>query len=325
MKATVFMTTGQGGPRLEYTDVPGPKRPGPGEILVRHTAIGAGFFAIDACRGLRAAPPPPFIPGIEAAGVVEMAGEGSNFSPGDRVAYGTARFGAYAEMRTMPAALAVGIPDGVPDEIAAAVISKGMVAHMALCRVFSVKKEHRIFVHAAAGGVGHIISQWASNAIGATVLGCVGAEDKIPTAEKSGCNAMTVGAQNVEEFVARFTDGEGVDVVYDGVGGTQSLGISVAAARPFGLIASLGQSAGEIPPVNVRLFDKKNLYFTRPVLQRYKSDRRELTLTAVELFTLVERNKIRPVVDSVMPLSAAATAHKKLLARANKGVILLRP
>jgi NADPH2:quinone reductase len=323
-KAVLFRQREDGSKGLDYVAVAAPKRPGPGQALVRHTAIGVGFYDIDACRGLRAAPALPFVPGIEACGVVEEAGAGVSFKKGDRVAYCTARYGAYSEFRLIPADLLVGVPDGVPDKIAAAALSKGMTAHMLLCRAFAVKPEHAVFIHAAAGGVGHILCQWAKNIIGAKVYGMVGHEKKEATAVRCGAESVVEGKLDPAEFVRGRTEGKGADVVYDGVGAA-TFDRSLDIARPFGLVVSYGQSSGPVPERNVRMLDKKCLYLTRPCLHAYKASRRELVLTAIELFNHIEKGKLKILVGGTFKLQDVAKAHEALAARGTVGSLVLEP
>src|SRR5690606_31467383 len=259
-----------GGPevlRWEPVEVPAP---GPGELRIRHTAVGLNFIDIYYRTGLYQPPGLPFTPGSEAAGVVEEVGEGvEGFKPGDRVAYGSASLGAYSEQRLVAADRVVHLPDNIDDATAAAMMLKGMTAQYLLRRTYRVEAGDTILIHAAAGGVGKIVCQWAK-LLGARVIGTVGSDEKAEEVRQLGCDHVIVYSR--EDFVARvreITDGRGVDVVYDSVGADTFMK-SLDCLRPLGMMVSFGQSSGKIPPFDVGILAQKGcLFLTRPTLFTY--------------------------------------------------------
>lgn len=315
-----------GGPdvlRWEAIDVPAP---GAGEIHIRHTAIGLNFIDVYFRTGLYPPPSLPFIPGAEAAGVVVAVGDDvADLQPGDRVAYGSAGLGAYSEERVVAADRVVRIPDAIDDETAAAMMLKGMTAQYLLRRTYRVKPGDTILIHAAAGGVGKIVCQWAKH-IGATVIGTVGSEEKAEQVRQLGCDHPIIYTQ--EDFVARtreITEGLGVDVVYDSVGATTFLK-SLDCLRPLGMMVSFGQSSGAIAPFDVSLLAQKGcLFLTRPNLFTYTATRDELVATAQELFDVVEPGNVQIEIGQRFPLKEAAAAQQALEARRTTGSTVLLP
>jgi NADPH2:quinone reductase len=314
-----------GGPDvLRWEDVP-VGEPGPGEARVRHTAIGLNFVEVYYRTGLYKAPALPFTPGSEAAGVVEAVGPGvTDVHPGMRVAYGSAPMGSYAEARLVPADRLVPLPDGIADRTAAAMMLKGMTAWYLLRRTVTVQPGDAILLHAAAGGVGLIASQWA-RALGATVIGTVGSDEKAALARAHGCEHVVVYTR--EDFVARvreITGGAGVRVAYDSVGQATWRG-SLDSLRPLGLLALFGQSSGPVPPIDPALLSKASYFLTRPSLFHYVAAREDLLTAARELFEVVQSGKVKIEVRQTYPLAEAARAHADLEARKTTGSTVLLP
>jgi NADPH2:quinone reductase len=315
-----------GGPDVLELESFEPAAPGPGEALVRQTAIGLNFIDIYFRTGLY--PPPsglPFTPGNEGAGVVEAVGGGvSEVTPGQRVAYAGA-LGAYADRRTLPARVLVPLPEAIPDEQGAAMMLKGMTAQYLLRQTYAVKPGDTILFHAAAGGVGLIACQWAKH-LGATVIGTVGSRDKAGLARAHGCDHVILYKD--EDFVARvkeITGGKGVPVVYDGVGRDTFLR-SLDCLRPRGLMVSYGNASGPIEPLNILLLSQKGaLYLTRPTLFTYTATRDQLEACAADLFDVVAKGVVRIEVHQRFRLDEAAAAHRALEGRGTTGSTLLLP
>ena len=300
--------------------------PGPGEARVRHTAVGLNFIDCYFRSGTYPPPALPMVLGFEAAGVVEAVGAGvSEVRPGDRIAYATRPMGAYAQARVMPAEQLVVLPDDIDDIHAAAMLLQGLTAHYLLRRTFAVQPGQTILLHAAAGGVGLIASQWAKH-LGATVIGTVGTAAKAELARAHGCDHAIVTAE--EDFAARVADitgGAGVPVVYDSVGRDTFMG-SLDCLAPLGMMVLFGQSSGTVEPINPGvLATKGSLYLTRPTLFDYVSTREALAVAAAELFGVVQRGAIKIEVNQTYPLSEVATAHADLEARRTTGSTVLIP
>ncbi len=313
-----------GGPevlRWEEVEVPDP---GPGELLVRHTAIGLNFIEVYQRAGLYSNPL-PFVPGNEAAGRVEAVGPGvREFQVGDRVAYGTAPVGSYAEVRVVPADRVVKLPRDVGEKVAAAVMLKGMTAEYLLRRTFPVRPGQTILFHAAAGGVGLLAIQWAK-ALGATVVGTVSTDQKAALARKLGCDHVVVTSR--EDFVDRVrevTGGRGVPVVYDSVG-KDTFAKSLQCLAPRGMLVLFGQSSGPVPPVDPAVLQKGSTYLTRPSLFAYNSRREDLLESAAALFEQIESGHVTVDVQHSYPLERAADAHRALEGRKITGSCLLLP
>lgn len=293
--------------------------PGRGEVRLRHTAVGLNFIDVYHRSGLYPVSLPA-TPGLEACGVVEEVGEGvTELKPGDRVAYASPPMGAYAEARLMPADRLVKVPEGISDLQAASMMLKGMTAEYLVRRTFRVGPEHTVLVHAAAGGVGLILCQWA-RALGATVIGTVGSDEKAKLAEAHGCKYPIVYTR--ENFVARVLDitgGRKCDVVYDSVG-KDTFMKSLDCLRMFGMLVSFGQSSGPVPPLDVGVLSAKgSLYLTRPTLMHYTAKREDLVMSANALFQMVLDGKIRIEINQTYPLKEAAQAHRDLQARKTTG------
>jgi NADPH2:quinone reductase len=299
--------------------------PGKGEVRIRHRAIGLNFLDVYFRSGLYKAPSLPFVPGNEGAGDVVAVGRGvSEFKPGDRVAY-VGGLGAYAEERVVPADRLVKLPRGVSYEQAAAIMLKGLTAHYLLRRTFKVKQGDTILCHAAAGGVGHLLCQWA-NALGVTVIGTAGGAAKVKIAKANGCHhVIDYKTQDFVERVKKITKGAGVDVVYDGVGKDTYPG-SLDCLRPLGMWVLFGQSSGPPPPLEMGILAKKgSLFATRPTLFTYIAKREDLLKGARELFRVVANGTVKIGIDQRYALKDAAKAHRDLEARKTTGASLLLP
>ncbi|UOK70225.1 quinone oxidoreductase family protein [Ancylobacter polymorphus] len=300
--------------------------PGAGEVRLRHTAIGLNFIDTYFRSGLYPAPGGlPFTPGNEAAGIVLQVGEGvSGFKPGDRVAYGSA-LGAYCSERIMSAAPLVKLPESIADETAAAMMLKGMTARYLLRQTHKVKAGDTLLVHAAAGGVGQILCQWATH-LGATVIATVGSAAKAEIAKE--CGAAYVINYSEEDFVARvkdITEGALCDVVYDGVG-QATYPASLDCIKPRGLFASFGNASGAITNFSLlALSQKGSLYATRPTLFTHISTREDLLANANDLFEVVSSGVVKIPVNQRYALADAADAHRDLEARRTTGSTVLLP
>lgn len=298
--------------------------PGPGQVRVRNAAIGLNFIDTYQRSGLYPMPM-PFTLGSEGAGVVEAVGpKVKELKVGDRVAY-SGPVGAYAEVLLRPADRLVKIPAGIDDRTAAAMMLKGLTAQYLCRRTYRVKKGDTVLVHAAAGGVGQILSQWCK-ALGATVIGTVGSDEKAPLAKKAGCRHVIVTSrENFVERVKEITRGKRVPVVYDGVGKDTFMG-SLDCLRPLGMMASYGNASGAVPPFNLGLLAQKgSLFLTRPTLATYAATREELVKGARELFAVVKSGKVKISVNQTYPLKDAAQAHQDLEARKTTGSTVLLP
>jgi NADPH:quinone reductase len=315
-----------GGPEvLRYEDVE-VRRPGKGEALIRHTAIGVNFIDIYYRSGLY--PPPaglPLIPGSEAAGVVIETGEGvDTVTPGDRVAY-AGPLGAYAEERVIAADRLVKIPDGISDEQAAAMMLKGMTVAYLVLRTHPVKPGDIVLYHAAAGGVGLMFCQWAKH-LGATVIGTAGSADKMTLAKAHGCDhVINYRDTDFAAAVKEITAGRMCDVVYDSVG-KDTFPASLDCLKPMGLFVSFGQSSGPIPPFSMALLSQKgSLFATRPTLFTYIAKRADLEAYAAALFDVVGKGIVKVEINQRHALADAAQAHADIEARRTTGTSVLIP
>ena len=315
-----------GGPEVLSYEDNDPGRPAAGQVLLRHTAIGLNFLDVYYRTGLY--PPPngfPLIPGGEAAGVVLEVGEGvDGVKAGDRVAYSTAT-GAYCQQRVVPADRLVKIPDGISDEQAAAMMLKGMTAEYLLRRTFKVRPGDTILCHAAAGGVGLIVGQWAK-ALGAKTIGTAGSAEKVALARQNGYDhVIDYSTQDFVAEVNRLTDGRKCDVVYDSVGKDTFPG-SLDCLRPLGMFVLFGQSSGPVPPFNLGLLAQQgSLFATRPTLFTYVASRADLEASANALFDIVKSGKVVVQINQRYPLAEVARAHADLEARKNTGTTILIP
>lgn len=314
-----------GGPgvmRLEDVEVPAP---GDGEVQVRHTAIGVNYIDVYDRSGLYPQDMPAGL-GREAAGVVSAIGRKvRGFRKGDRVAYVHSVPGSYSEMRNVPAARLVKIPADITDEQAAVLMLKGMTAAYLLRHTHRVKRGEVIVVHAAAGGVGLLLSQWG-RALGATVIGIVGSEEKAKLAKKNGCKHVIVrDAEPIEAHVRALTRGRGADVVYDAVG-KDTFFQSLNCLRKRGLMVSYGSASEPVPPFSLaELVRRGSLFITRPTLFDYTAERADLESLARETFGAVKKKWVKVQIHQRYPLAEAAQAHRDLEARKTTGASVLLP
>ena len=315
-----------GGPeqlRWDEVDVPDP---GPGQVRLRQTAIGLNYIDTYHRTGLYPVPALPAVIGMEAAAVVEAIGpDVAELKIGDRVAYASPPVGAYAEVRLMPADRLVVLPRAIGDVEAAAMMLQGMTAWYLLKRTFRVQPGDPILVHAAAGGVGLILCQWAK-LLGAIVIGTVGSDEKAELARSHGCQHPIVYTR--EDFAKRtreITGGEGVAVVYDGIGKDTFTG-SLDALRPMGLLVSFGNASGPVPPFEPAILSQKgSLFLTRPTLMHYTAKRADLVTAATDLFEVVVDGSVKIAINQTYPLAEAAQAHRDLEARKTTGSTVLLP
>ena len=314
-----------GGPEVlswEEVDVPAPAA---GEATVRHHAVGLNFIDTYHRTGLYPLPLPAGI-GLEGAGVVEAVGAGvSEVKVGDRVAYAGGPVGAYAEVRNIPAHRLLRLPDAIAFDTAAAMMLQGLTAAYLLRRTYRVQAGDTVLIHAAAGGVGLIACQWAK-ALGATVIGTVGSPAKAELARAHGCDhVINYSTENFTQRVREITGGEGVPVVYDGVGKDTFMG-SLDSLRPLGMMVSYGNASGPVPPFDLLLLSQKgSLFVTRPTIVNYTAKRADLEALGAELFDVVASGKVRIEVNQTYPLKEAAQAHRDLEARKTTGSTILLP
>jgi NADPH2:quinone reductase len=311
-----------GGPEVLKWEEVEVGEPGPGQVLLRQEAAGINFIDVYHRTGLYPQPL-PFTPGVEGAGVVEAVGPGvANVKVGDRVAY-AGSVGGYAEERLIEADRLVKVPDAIPFDQAAAMMLQGMTAQMLLRRVFPLSKGDTILIHAAAGGVGLIVCQWAS-ALGATVIGTVGTEEKAELARAHGCaHPIVYTKQDFVAEVQHITGGEKLPVVYDSVGKDTFLK-SLDCLRVRGLMVSFGNASGPPDPIAPSLLQQKgSLFLTRPTINHYIATREQLEQSAAELFEMVTSGKVKVEVKQRFALKDAADAHRALEGRKTSGSTVL--
>ncbi|MCB1777992.1 MAG: quinone oxidoreductase [Candidatus Competibacteraceae bacterium] len=315
-----------GGPEvLRWEDVP-VSEPGPGQLRIRHAAIGLNYIDVYHRNGLYPLPSLPWTWGMEGAGRVEAVGAGvTEFQVGDRVAYASPPVGAYAEVRLIPADRVVALPETIDDQTAAAMMLQGMTAQYLLRRTYRVQPGDAILLHAAAGGVGLIASQWARQ-LGALVIGTVGSDEKAEIARAHGCHHTIVySRENFVDRVREITNGQGVAVVYDSVGQETFTG-SLDCLRPLGMMVSFGNASGPVPPFEPGMLAAKgSLFLTRPTLMTYIAKREDLVATAAELFEVVAIGAVKIEVRQTYPLAETAQAHRDLEARKTTGSTVLLP
>ncbi|PJI39422.1 quinone oxidoreductase [Ferrovibrio sp.] len=299
--------------------------PGPGQIRLKNSAAGLNYIDTYHRTGLYKLPL-PLVLGMEGAGTVTAVGDGVNdIKVGDRVAYASAPLGSYSEERLMQADRVVVLPQAISDQTAAAIMLKGMTTEYLVQRTYKVKPGDTVLFHAAAGGVGLLFGQWAK-ALGATVIGTVGSEDKAKLAKAHGYDhIINYRTENFAERVKEITKGAGVPVVYDGVGKDTWAG-SLDCLSPFGLMVSFGNASGPVPPFEIAtLAGKGSLYVTRPTLVTYTAKRADLVASAKALFEVVSSGKVKVEVPQTYALKDAARAHEDLEARKTTGSTLLLP
>ena len=324
--AQAIMVRTLGGPEVLKIEGVTLSAPGPGEVQIRQVAVGVNFIDVYFRTGLyKSAEGLPFIPGKEGAGIVTAVGDNvSTFSVGDRVAYASSD-GAYASERNIEVSQLVKVPDGITLETAAAMMLKGMTAQYLLNQTFKVGPETTLLFHAAAGGVGLIAGQWAK-ALGATVIGTAGSQDKIDLALAHGYDhVINYRTDNFVSAVKEITGGKGVDVVYDSVG-KDTYPASLDCIKPRGLWVSFGNSSGPVEGVNIGILAQKgSLFATRPTLFSYVSTRPALEACANSLFDVVQSSKVRININQTYALADASQAHADLEARKTSGTTLLIP
>ena len=314
-----------GGPEaMQWDDVPTPE-PGPGEALVRHEAVGLNYIDVYFRTGLYKAPSLPATLGMEAAGTVSAVGPGvTDIAVGDRVAYAMGPIGAYATERVIAADRLLKLPDGIDFKTAAAMMLQGMTAQYLIRRTYRVKSGDTIVVHAAAGGVGLILCQWAKH-LGASVIGVVSTEQKAELARAHGAAHTVIGHTHLPEEVKKLTGGAMVPAVYDSVG-KDTFVASLDCLAPFGLMVSFGNASGAVPPFDLGILSAKgSLYITRPTLATYTAKRADLEATARDLFEVVQSGAVKIEVNQTFPLKDAAAAHRALEARQTTGSTVLLP
>ena len=324
--AQAIMVRTLGGPDVLKIEGITLSAPGPGEVQIRQVAVGVNFIDVYFRTGLyKSAEGLPFIPGKEGAGIVTAVGDNvSSFAVGDRVAYASSD-GAYASERNIEISQLVKVPDDITLETAAAMMLKGMTAQYLLNQTFKVGPETTLLFHAAAGGVGLIAGQWAK-ALGATVIGTAGSQDKIDLALAHGYDHMiNYRTDNFVSAVKEITGGKGVDVVYDSVG-KDTYPASLDCIKPRGLWVSFGNSSGPVEGVNIGILAQKgSLFATRPTLFSHVSTRPALEACANSLFDVVQSNKVRININQTYALADASQAHADLEARKTSGTTLLSP
>jgi NADPH:quinone reductase len=314
----------QGGPEvLQYEEVQ-VGEPGPGQARIRHTAIGVNFVDTYQRSGLYPMQVPQ-VAGNEGAGVVEAVGQGvTDLKPGDRVAY-TGLPGSYCDVRVVPADRMVKLPQGITEEQAASMMLKGLTVHYLIHTTYPVKKGETVLWHAAAGGVGSIACQWLK-ALGVTVIGTAGSDEKVSLAKAHGAeHVVNYSRENFVERVQAITGGKKVPVVYDSVGKTTWEG-SLECLRPRGLMVSFGNASGPVAPVNLGILSTKgSLYVTRPTLATHIASRADLVARANDLFEVVESGKVKIETTKRYKLAHAEQAHRDLEGRKTTGSIVLQP
>ena len=323
-KAIIIHETG-GADVLKWEDVT-LGEPGPGEATVRHTDIGLNFIDIYGRTGLYPLPSLPHGLGMEGAGEVTAIGEGvSDIEVGDRVAYVAAPPGAYAEERNVAADRLVKLPDGIANDTAAAMMLKGLTAQYLIRQIHKVKAGDTILIHAAAGGVGLIVCQWAKH-LGATVIGTVGSDEKAELAKQHGCDhAIIYTRESFKDRVADITGGEGVEVVYDSIGKDTFMD-SLDCLKPLGMMVTFGNATGPVDPFAPGLLAAKgSLFVTRPTLFTYIAKRDDLVAMANDLFDVVSSGAVKIEINQTYDLKDAAQAHRDLEGRKTTGCTILKP
>jgi NADPH2:quinone reductase len=314
-----------GGPEVLQWESVDVGEPGAGEARVRHTAIGVNYIDTYHRSGLYKLALPSGL-GTEGAGIVEAVGPGvADVRPGDRVAYSGGPLGAYSEVRVMPADRLVKLPDGVSDKLAATLMLKGLTVQYLFRQTFPLKGGETILFHAAAGGIGLIACQWA-RALGVTMIGTVGSDEKAALAKANGCtHTIVYTRENFVERVKQLTSGKGVPVVYDGVG-KDTFPASLDCLSPRGMFVSFGNASGAIPAFDILLLSQKgSLYATRPTLATFTASRAATLAMCEDMFSLVLAGKLRNDARQTYALKGAAQAHRDLESRKTTGATILLP
>jgi NADPH:quinone reductase len=312
-----------GGPEVLSWQEVAVGKPGQGQVRLRHTAVGLNYIDTYHRSGLYPMPMPSGL-GSEAAGVVEEVGPGvTGLKAGDRVAYAGGPIGAYADERVLPADRLVPVPQGITDQQAAAMMLKGMTAWYLVRRTHPVQRGETILIHAAAGGVGLIVCQWAKH-LGATVIGTVGSDEKAEFVKKNGCDhPILYKREDLAARVDELTHGKRLPVVYDSVG-KDTFYKSLDCLAPLGLMVSFGQSSGAIGPVDIGILAAKgSLFLTRPTLNNYTATSEDLLTASRELFDVVQSGAVKIAINQTYPLRDAARAHRDLQGRRTTGQTVL--
>ncbi len=325
MEAEAVVVRRHGGPEVLVAERVSVPPPGPGEVRLRQTAAGVNYVDVYVRTGEYPFLTPPGTPGVEAAGMVLEVGEGvSHILPGDRVAYACLPVGGYAALRTMKADQLVVLPDAIDDETAAAVMLKGLTAECLLRRTHRVRRGEVVLVHAAAGGVGLLLCQWAKY-LGATVIGTVSTPEKARLARDAGCDyPIVTAAEDFAERVREATQGRGADVIYDGVGKTSFAGSLKSLARRGHLVV-YGHASGPPEPIAHSALAEKSATVTSPVIFHYTAEPQDLRAMAQNLFRMVASGALRVSINQRLPLSQAAEAHRALEGRRTTGSTILLP
>jgi len=300
--------------------------PGPGQARVRHSAIGLNYIDVYGRTGLYPLPSLPHVLGMEGAGTVEAIGEGvSEVAPGDRVAYVAAPPGAYAEERLVAADRLVKLPDDISEDTAAAMMLQGMTAQYLLRQTYNVKAGDTILIHAAAGGVGLIVCQWAKH-LGATVIGTVGSDEKATLAKAHGCDhAIVYTRENFKDRVQEITSGAGLNVVYDSIGKDTFMD-SLDCLMPLGMMVTFGNATGPVADFPPGILGQKgSLFLTRPTLFTYIAKRENLLAMAADLFKVVQSGEVKIEINQTYDLKDTAQAHADLEGRKTTGSTILKP
>ena len=323
--ATAMIMHEAGGPQVLRPETVTVGEPGPGQVRLKQTAIGVNFHDIYVRSGLYRTLPLPGIPGLEAAGVVEAVGEGvTAFAAGDRVAYTSGNYGAYADQRLIDAGRLVRLPDDIDDVLVAGMMVRGLTARILLTDVFPVREGSVILVQAAAGGVGQLLCQWARH-LGATVIGTVGSQDKAERARRHGCHHVILyREQNVVDTVKQLTDGRGVDVAYDSVG-KDTFYDSLACLAPRGHLVNFGQSSGPVEPLAMPRLAAGSFTVVRPMLGHYTADPADRDAAADAFFQALRDGILTPDDPVRYALQDVGQAHDDMEARRTHGAVVLMP
>ena len=324
-EATAIVVERYGGPEVLLPRLVLVPPPGPGEVRLRHLAIGVNMVDLHGRAGDFGLAPLPATPGMEAAGTAIDVGRGvGHLAAGDRVVYACAPHGAYAEARTMPSALVIRLPPDIAPDVGASVFLKGIMADALLHDVHPLRTGETLLIHAAAGGLGLLLCGWA-RALGATVIGAVSSDAKAAAASAAGCAHVIVTArEDVAETIQDLTQGRGVDVVFDGTG-QASFDVSLAALGRRGHLVSYGQVSGPVGHRDIDRLVSKSVRLSRPNFLHFTETAEDLHLRADRLFAALRQGTIRPVIDQILPLRDAASAHRRLAARKNIGSVVLAP
>ena len=323
--ATAMIMHEAGGPQVLRPETVTVGEPGPGQVRLKQTAIGVNFHDIYVRSGLYRTLTLPGIPGLEAAGVVEAVGEGvTAFAAGDRVAYTSGNYGAYADQRLIDAGRLVRLPDDIDDVLVAGMMVRGLTARILLTDVFPVREGSVILVQAAAGGVGQLLCQWARH-LGATVIGTVGSQDKAERARRHGCHHVILyREQNVVDTVKQLTDGRGVDVAYDSVG-KDTFYDSLACLAPRGHLVNFGQSSGPVEPLAMPRLAAGSFTVVRPMLGHYTADPADRDAAADAFFQALRDGVLTPDDPVRYALQDVGQAHDDMEARRTHGAVVLMP